>query len=281
MSGDVSHARSRATSTSSPGSSPRRSTSTTRPSATAASRRACRSPSTTSCGWPSSSTTSACSYIEGGWPGANPKDEEFFRRAAAGELHLAHRRRWWRSARPARPARRPDDGPGAAPTCSTPAPTAVCLVAKSAERHVTETLRTIARPRPSTWWPTRSPTCADHGRRVFLDAEHFFDGYRANPGFSLDVLARRRGGRAPRSLVLCDTNGGTLPADVGAHRGPRCATPVGAAAGLPLPQRRRLRRGQLPGRGAARAAPRSRAASTATASAPATPTSAPRSPTSR
>src|SRR5205807_7562298 len=89
---------------------------------------------------------------------------------------------------------------------------AVCLVAKSAEWHVTETLRTslteaVDMVADSVAW------LRGQGRRVFLDAEHFFDGYKANARFSLDVLraAQQAGAEV---IVLCDTNGGTLPFEV-------------------------------------------------------------------
>ena len=78
----------------------------------------------------------------------------------------------------------------------------------------------------------------EHDKRVFLDAEHFFDGFRDNPDFALRVLgAAEQAGR--RGLVLCDTNGGSLPGDItdavlrGARRDHR------ARARDPLPQRRR------------------------------------------
>jgi 2-isopropylmalate synthase len=88
----------------------------------------------------------------------------------------------------------------------------VCLVGKSWDLHVTEALRTdldegVAMVRDSIAF-RRS-----EGRRVFFDAEHFFDGYRSNPSFALAVLAAAEEAGAER-LVLCDTNGGMLPSDV-------------------------------------------------------------------
>jgi 2-isopropylmalate synthase len=88
----------------------------------------------------------------------------------------------------------------------------VCIVAKAWERHVTQALRTdldeaVAMAADSVRFLRAA------GRRVFLDAEHFFDGWKANPEFSLRVLAAAEGAGA-EALVLCDTNGGTLPHEV-------------------------------------------------------------------
>ncbi len=148
-------------------------------------------------------------YIEGGWPGANPKDDEFFRRAAAGELQLSTSTLVaFGSTR--RAGGRAEDDPTMANLLAA-ATSTVCLVAKSSEYHVTEALRTtleegIAMVADSVAY------LRSQGKRVFVDAEHFFDGYRSNPGFSLDVLraAEQAGAEV---LVLCDTNGGTLPHD--------------------------------------------------------------------
>jgi 2-isopropylmalate synthase len=149
-------------------------------------------------------------YIEGGWPGANPKDAEFFRRAAAGELTLHHATLVaFGSTRKAGGRAETDPVLADMMAAST---AVVCLVAKSAEWHVTETLRTSLTEAVDMVADSVGYLVAQ-GKRVFLDAEHFFDGYRANPGFSLDVLAAAAGAGA-EVLVLCDTNGGTLPFEV-------------------------------------------------------------------
>ena len=88
-----------------------------------------------------------------------------------------------------------------------------CIVAKSWDRHVAEALRTsldeaVAMVADSVRY------LRQHDLRVFLDAEHFFDGYRRNPDFALRVLAAAEEAGAD-ALVLCDTNGGSLPDDVG------------------------------------------------------------------
>jgi 2-isopropylmalate synthase len=148
-------------------------------------------------------------FIEGGWPGANPKDEEFFRRAAAGELHL-HTATLvaFGSTRKARTAA--DNDPVLRNLLDAQT-SAVCLVAKSAEWHVTETLRTTL-TEAIDMVADSVAYLRGQGRRVFLDAEHFFDGYRSNARFSLDILRAAHGAGA-EVAILCDTNGGTLPAD--------------------------------------------------------------------
>ena len=92
-------------------------------------------------------------------------------------------------------------------------------MAKASELHVTEALRTTL---DEAWrWSADSVRfLRDHGRRVFFDAEHFFDGYFDDPEFASGVLDAAEAAGA-EALVLCDTNGGTLPHDVRAHRGRR------------------------------------------------------------
>ena len=149
-------------------------------------------------------------YIEGGWPGANPKDAEFFRRAAEGELSLHHATLVaFGSTRKA--GGRAETDPVLADMLAART-SVVCLVAKSAEWHVTETLRTSLHEAVDMVADSVGHLVSK-GKRVFLDAEHFFDGYRANPGFSADVLAAAAGAGA-EVLILCDTNGGSLPFEV-------------------------------------------------------------------
>ncbi len=149
-------------------------------------------------------------YIEGGWPGANPKDEEFFRRAAAGELHLEHATLVaFGSTRKAGGSAETDPVIANLIAARTPV---VCLVAKSAPWHVTETLRTtlteaIDMVADSVAW------LRGQGRRVFVDAEHFFDGYAEHATFGLDLLHAAEDAGA-EAVILCDTNGGSLPFDV-------------------------------------------------------------------
>ncbi|MDQ1428968.1 MAG: 2-isopropylmalate synthase [Acidimicrobiaceae bacterium] len=148
-------------------------------------------------------------FIEGGWPGANPKDEEFFRRAAAGELvlHTATLVAFG-STRKANTAADHDPVLRHLLDAST---STVCLVAKAAEWHVTETLRTTL-TEAIDMVADSVAFLRSHGRRVFVDAEHFFDGYQANPRFSLDIIRAAEDAGA-EVAILCDTNGGTLPGD--------------------------------------------------------------------
>ena len=148
-------------------------------------------------------------FIEGGWPGANPKDEEFFARAPA-ELRLSTATLVaFGSTRRAGVRAEDDEVLRQLVKASTPA---VCIVAKASETHVTEALRTTL-DEALRMAADSVRFLRDHDLRVFFDAEHFFDGYRENPEFSLRVLqaAEEAGAEA---LVLCDTNGGTLPHDV-------------------------------------------------------------------
>ncbi len=157
-------------------------------------------------------------YIEGGWPGANPKDREFFKRAAAGELLLANANLVaFGSTRKA--GGRAETDPVMADLIEA-GTTHVCLVAKSAPWHVTETLRTTT-AEALDMVADSVAYLRNNGKTVFVDAEHFFDGYREDPKFSRDFLAVVEASGA--SVVLCDTNGGTLPRD--RERPPRCPFP--------------------------------------------------------
>ncbi len=149
-------------------------------------------------------------FIEGGWPGANPKDIEFFERAKK-ELTLGTATLVaFGSTR--RAGVKPEHDAVLANLVEAGAPVA-CIVAKSWDRHVGEALRTsldeaVAMVADSVRF------LREHDLRVFLDAEHFFDGYRGNPEFALSVLAAAEEAGAD-ALVLCDTNGGSLPDEVG------------------------------------------------------------------
>jgi 2-isopropylmalate synthase len=145
-------------------------------------------------------------WVEGGWPGANPKDKEFFSRAAEGELVLGEARLVaFGSTRKA--GGRAETDPVMADLIAA-GTGYVCLVAKSSPWHVTETLRTTTAE--ALDMVADSVTfLRNNGRTVFVDAEHFFDGYVEDPGFSRDFLqVVEECGATP---VLCDTNGGMLP----------------------------------------------------------------------
>ncbi|WP_425394882.1 citramalate synthase [Actinospica robiniae] len=145
-------------------------------------------------------------FIEGGWPGAVPKDTEFFRRART-ELDLEHAQLAAFGATRRAGVQAADD-PQVAALRASGAPV-VTLVAKSHDRHVELALRTTLAENLAMWRDTVGHLVAE-GQRVFVDAEHFFDGYLANPAYALECV--RAAVEAGASLVaLCDTNGGMLP----------------------------------------------------------------------
>ncbi len=141
-----------------------------------------------------------------GWPGANPKDTEFFRRAAD-ELDLRNARLVAFGATRRAGVKAADDPLVAALRDSGAA--AVTLVAKSHDRHVDLALRTTLEENLAMIRDTVSHLRAE-GQQVFLDAEHFFDGYRANRDYALEV-ARVAAEAGAEVIALCDTNGGMLP----------------------------------------------------------------------
>ncbi len=145
-------------------------------------------------------------YIEGGWPGANPKDTEFFRRAAT-ELDLQHARLAAFGATRRAGVKAADDPLVAALRDSGAG--VVTLVAKSHAGHVEKALRTTLAENLAMVRDTVSHLRAG-GQQVFLDAEHFFDGYRLDRAYALEVLRTAYDAGAD-VIALCDTNGGMLP----------------------------------------------------------------------
>lgn len=147
-------------------------------------------------------------YIEGGWPGSNPKDVEFFARARALELEQA-RIAAFGSTRRKGASCQADRNLRALIEAATPV---VTLVGKSWDFHVREVLdatleENLAMIRDSVEY------LKDQGREVIFDAEHFFDGYQANPEYALATLQAAATGGADW-LILCETNGGRLPWEV-------------------------------------------------------------------
>ena len=152
-------------------------------------------------------------FIEGGWPGANPKDIEFFARAAT-ELDLdTSTLVAFGSTRRPRGKVDSDDTLRNLVEAATPA---VCIVAKSSAYHVTEALQTTL-DEGEAMIADSVRFLRDAGRLVLVDMEHFFDGYKADPEFSLRALEAAVVSGASH-VVLCDTNGGSLPDEVGRHR---------------------------------------------------------------
>ena len=145
-------------------------------------------------------------YIEGGWPGANPTDSEFFANPPATRATMTA---FGMTKRVGRSAAN-DDVLAAVLNAKTPA---VCLVGKCHEFHVTTALGVSLEENRQAIADSFAHVVAQ-GREAVFDAEHFFDGYKANPAYALSCLRAARDAGA-RWLVLCDTNGGTLPAEVG------------------------------------------------------------------
>ncbi len=146
-------------------------------------------------------------FIEGGWPGALPKDTEFFARAAAGDLTLKHAQLVaFGSTRKAGVKVAEDKQVKALLDSQAPV---VTLVAKSDRRHIERALRTDVAENSAMVRDTVR-FLVNEGRRVFLDAEHFFDGFAFDPDTALRTLESAVEGGAD-VVVLCDTNGGQLP----------------------------------------------------------------------
>ncbi len=149
-------------------------------------------------------------FIEGGWPGAVPKDTEFFRRARE-EIDFKHAVLVaFGATRKAGVKAEEDPQIQGLLDAET---SVVCLVAKSDIRHVERALRTtgeenLAMVRDSVRF------FLERGRRVFIDCEHFFDGFRYDPDYARSVVRTALDAGAER-VVLCDTNGGMLPSHVG------------------------------------------------------------------
>jgi 2-isopropylmalate synthase len=166
-------------------------------------------------------------YVEGGFPGSNPKDIEFFERVRGLELATAVVTAFGSTRR--RDTAAADD-PGLAALLGTGC-TALCIVGKAWDIHVTDALgatlaENIAMVRDSVAHLKAA------GRTVFFDAEHFFDGYAANPEYAVEVCAAAADAGAD-AVILCDTNGGVLPFDVARvvrEVAPRIAAPLGMHA---------------------------------------------------
>jgi 2-isopropylmalate synthase len=149
-------------------------------------------------------------FIEGGYPLSNPKDFEYFQEVR--KLPLKHAR-VAAFGMTRRKGARPEEDTCLKALLDAQTPV-VTIVGKTWDMHVREVLNTtleenLAMIGDSIAW------CVGQGREVFYDAEHFFDGYRANPSYAVQTLqvAEKAGARV---LILCDTNGGSLPDDVAA-----------------------------------------------------------------
>lgn len=162
-------------------------------------------------------------YIEGGWPGANPTDSDFFNNAPetrAKFLAFGMTKRSGRSAAN-------DDVLAEVVNAGTGT---VCLVGKAHDFHVTEALG-IPLEENLTNIRESFAHLTGMGREALYDAEHFFDGFKANPSYAMECLQAALEGGA-RWVVLCDTNGGTLPLEIGAIVHQVCETIPGDRVGI-------------------------------------------------
>ena len=147
-------------------------------------------------------------YIEAGFPASNPKDLEFFEGFDTSSLSQA---RLVAFTRARRPNGRAEDDPAVTLLPSLTAPVA-CIVAKGWKLHVEKVLRTTPEENLESVSDTVAYLVAA-GKEVIFDAEHYFDGFKDDPAYSLALL-RAAAEAGATTLVLCDTNGGTLPTEL-------------------------------------------------------------------
>ncbi len=166
-------------------------------------------------------------FIEGGWPGANPKDIEFFRVLKTSPLQQA-RIVAFGSTRKAKNTAESDPTLEALLAAETEI---VTIFGKSWTLHVTEALETTLEKNVELIGDSIA-FLKRHGRRVFYDAEHFFDGYKTDPAYALKTVQSAVEAGAER-IILCDTNGGTMPwevKDIFTKVKAQCSVPLGIHA---------------------------------------------------
>jgi 2-isopropylmalate synthase len=147
-------------------------------------------------------------YIEGGWPGSNPKDREFFEIMKTKKLKNAQLASFGSTCRA---HTRPQDDANLKELIASQTPT-VTIFGKTWDLHVRDVLKTTLDENLRMIWDSVA-FLKKNKREVFYDAEHFFDGYRLNPKYALKTIqAAQEGGAA--CIILCDTNGGSLPEDI-------------------------------------------------------------------
>ncbi len=148
-------------------------------------------------------------YIEAGNPGSNPKDMEFFQRASRLPLRHARLAAFGSTHKVGTPAQ---EDPSLASLLAAQTPV-VAIFGKAWDLHVSEVLRTDNATNLAIIRETIA-YCTAHGREVIFDAEHFFDGYKHNPDYAMEVL-RTAADAGASVLTLCDTNGGAFPDEIG------------------------------------------------------------------
>jgi 2-isopropylmalate synthase len=147
-------------------------------------------------------------YIEGGWPGSNPKDAAFFERLRTSPLQQARVAAFGSTVKK---GAEPDDDGGIQALLDAHTPV-VTLVGKSWDMHVVDVLETNL-DENLRMISSSVAYLKSRGKEVIYDAEHFFDGYKANPGYAIRTL-RAAAASGADVLVLCETNGGALPWEV-------------------------------------------------------------------
>src|SRR5512136_2360801 len=163
-------------------------------------------------------------YIEGGWPGSNPKDIAFFKEIRKEKLQQAKIAAFG-STRRAKVT--PDKDQNIRTLIEAKSPV-VTIFGKTWDFHVREALRISLEENLELIFDSLEYLKA-HVPEVFYDAEHFFDGYRANPGYAIKTLKAAEAAKAD-CIVLCDTNGGNMPYDIGSiidEVRKQIATPLG------------------------------------------------------
>ena len=180
-------------------------------------------------------------YVEGGYPASNEKDAQYFQRVR--ELPLAHVRVCAFGMTRRKGVKAADDE-GLRALLDSRAKT-ITIVGKSSLFQVTEVLRTNADENLAMVRDSIAHLVAN-GREVIFDAEHFFDGWKADAAYSIAAL-RAAAEAGAGMVVLCDTNGGTMPEDI-ARAVRNVVESVSRAGGHPLPQRLRAGGGQFAGR---------------------------------
>ncbi len=166
-------------------------------------------------------------FIEGGWPGANPKDIEFFQTMKTTPLHQAKIVAFG-STRKAKNSAKDDPTLGALLSAETDI---VTIFGKSWTLHVTEALETSLEANLALIEDSIA-FLRSEGRQVFYDAEHFFDGYKTDPMYAMKTIEAAMKSGAER-LILCDTNGGTMPWEIReiiSKVQERCSLPLGIHA---------------------------------------------------
>jgi 2-isopropylmalate synthase len=145
-------------------------------------------------------------YIEGGWPSANPIDDEFF-----ANLPKLNKSKFSAFGMTRRKSTSAENDAGLNALINSDAKS-VCIVGKCWDFHLTHALE-ISKEDNQAMIGSSIAHIVKKGKEAMFDAEHFFDGYKANPEFALDTIKNARDSGA-RWIVLCDTNGGTLPSEI-------------------------------------------------------------------